>query len=145
MADLRDPEHWETAIVRAAGRMFLLAALVDEPGHGYGIAGRIRELCDGCCDPSDAMIYPGLHDLEAAGLIACKRETTGARVRNVCTLTGKGREALHTAAHAWARHLPAIERVIAMAGVRGAEEGAACCAAESEMAGAREGGPRWAR
>ena len=131
MADLTDPAHWDTAIVRAAGRMFLLAALVDRPRHGYGMAGQIRELCEGCCDPSDGMVYSGIHDLEQMGLIVCRPEKVGGRRRNVCELTEQGRGALHTAAHAWARHLPALQRVVREAGVEPAaasREPGACCA-----------------
>ncbi|MEE9278461.1 MAG: PadR family transcriptional regulator, partial [Dehalococcoidia bacterium] len=111
-ADLTTPEYWETSIIRGAGRLFMLAAIADQPRHGYGIARRIREFCDGCCDPSDAMIYPAIRDLEAAELIACHVDAEGARKRNVCELTEKGREALRVAAAAWARHLPAIGRVV---------------------------------
>lgn len=114
-ADLTSPDYWETGIMRSAGRLFMLAALTDQPRHGYDIARAIREFCEGCCDPSDAMIYPGLRDLEAAGLITCQEEEQAGRKRKVCQLTTEGREALRLGAEAWARHLPAIGRVVAAA------------------------------
>lgn len=114
-ADLTSSDYWEASIIRSAGRLFMLAALADQPRHGYGIARKITEFCDGCCNPSDAMIYPALRDLREAGLIVCEEDTSGAHKRNVCQLTDKGREALRAAAGAWARHLPALGRVVAAA------------------------------
>lgn len=114
-ADLTDREHWETAIVRSAGRFFMLAVLAEQPRHGYDIARRITEICDGCCAPSDAMIYPAIRDLTEAGLVACETEATGGRERKVCSLTPRGEEALRVAAQAWAAHLPALQRVVELA------------------------------
>jgi DNA-binding PadR family transcriptional regulator len=111
-ADLTSDAYWETSIIRSAGRMFMLASLLEEPRHGYDMARAIRQFCGGCCEPSDAMIYPGIRDLLAAGLITCEPETSGPRRRNVCSLTDRGREALRVAVEAWGRHLPAIERVM---------------------------------
>ena len=112
MADLTDPVYWETAILRADGRFLMLAVLAEAPSHGYDVARTIAEWCGGCCSPSDAMIYPAIRDLEAAGLIACSVDANGPRPRNVCTLTDRGRAALAVAAAAWSRHLPVIERVV---------------------------------
>ena len=82
-ADLRDPAYWDTAILRSAGRLFMLAALADRPGHGYDIARRLSGLCGDWCKPSDAMIYPAIRDLEAAGLISCELDEESARRRRV--------------------------------------------------------------
>lgn len=139
-ADLTDREHWETAIVRSAGRFFMLAVLAEQPRHGYDIARRITELCGGCCVPSDAMIYPAIRDLSEAGLVVSATETTGGRERKVCSLTPKGEEALRVASEAWSAHLPALQRVVELAagGDAGAFEatafqgGALCCAPASE-------------
>ena len=130
-ADLTSEAYWETSITRSAGRMFMLASLLDEPRHGYDMARTIRDFCDGCCEPSDAMIYPGIRDLLAAGLITCEPETTGSRTRNVCSITDQGREALRVAVAAWGRHLPAIERVMTAVGrgegVAVGTNDASCC------------------
>ncbi len=114
-ADLTSPNYWEASIIRSAGRLFMLAALADQPRHGYGIAQKITEFCGGCCNPSDAMIYPALRDLRETGLIVCEEDTSGPHKRNVCELTEKGREALRAGADAWARHLPALGRIVAAA------------------------------
>jgi len=143
-ADLTDREHWETAIVRSAGRFFMLAVLAEQPRHGYDIAKRITELCGGCCAPSDAMIYPGIRDLTEAGLVACETESTGGRERKVCSLTPKGEEALRVASLAWSAHLPALQRVVELAsggdvaGFQAAafQDGALCCAPEPPVTSA---------
>ena len=116
-ADLTASEHWETAINRAASRMFVLAAMAGGPGHGYELAKRVRSICDGACAPSAGVIYPTIRDLESEGLIACEWKVVRGRERNVCTLTDKGEIALRIAAQAWARRLPAIQRVVRSAGV----------------------------
>ena len=111
-ADLTSPGYWDTAILRAGGRFFMLAAFAEAPSHGYDVARTISDWCDGCCSPSDAMIYPAIRDLEAAGLIACEADSTTGRPRNVCTLTAAGQAALREGADAWARHLPALSRLV---------------------------------
>ena len=150
-ADLHDPEYWETSILRSAGRLFMLAALADQPRHGYDIARRISGLCGDWCNPSDAMIYPAIRDLEAAGLIACEVDETSGRKRRVCELTDSGRDALRLGADVWAKYLPSLGRVVAAA-QQGAETGevpidSACCPtccnpadAELQSAASRSGG-----
>lgn len=127
MADLKDPGYWDTAILRAAGRLMMLAAFDDQPGHGYDIARRLRTVCGDWCNPSPAMIYPAIHELEAEGLIACEAEVASGRTRRVCHLTDDGREALRVGAGAWARFLPAMEGLLA---AQGTSAGDACCGSE---------------
>jgi DNA-binding PadR family transcriptional regulator len=114
-ADLRNREYWETSVLRSSGRLFMLAALSEQPRHGYDIARRISGFCGDWCSPSDAMIYPAIRDLESAGLIECHEESDGGRRRRVCELTDGGREALAVAADVWSQYLPALGRVVAAA------------------------------
>ena len=93
----------------------MLAALADQPRHGYDIARRISGLCGDWCNPSDAMIYPAIRDLEAAGLITCEEDNASGRKRRVCELTDSGREALRLGADVWAKYLPSLGRVVAAA------------------------------
>ncbi len=112
MADLTDRDYWDTAILRSAGRFLMLAALAERPRHGYDIARHIAQACGDCCDPSPAMIYPGIRDLTEAGLVACKVDDSGPRTRKVCSLTPRGAEALRVGAEAWADYIPALRRVV---------------------------------
>lgn len=115
MADLNDPGYWDTAILRAAGRLLMLAAFDERPGHGYEIARRLSGICGDWCTPSAAMIYPAIHELEAAGLIACEVDQSSGRRKRVCCLTDEGRQALQLGLAAWERFLPAMQRVLATA------------------------------
>ena len=115
VADLLDRDYWETSVLRSSGRLFMLAALSEQPRHGYDIARRISGVCGDWCSPSDAMIYPAIRDLESAGLIKCHEESDGGRQRRVCELTDAGRDALTMAADVWSRYLPALGRVVAAA------------------------------
>lgn len=117
MADLNDPAYWDTAILRAAGRLLMLAAFEERPRHGYDIARRLSGLCGEWCDPSPAMIYPAIHELEAAGYIECEVDGSSGRSRRVCRLTDNGRDALRTGLAAWARFLPTMDRLVELQGM----------------------------
>ena len=115
--------YWDMLINRSACRFFLLAALAREPMHGYQIAKTVEEATGACCSPSAAMIYPALRELVERGYIVCEVERTGARERNVCTLTPKGRRAYQEAARSWQRILPFLQQATDAA-FSPAEEGA---------------------
>jgi PadR family transcriptional regulator PadR len=127
--------YWEMLINRSVSRFFLLAALHERAMHGYELAKAISGACRGCCEPSDAMIYPALHDLLEGGYVECLVEAQGARQRKVCRLTEKGEEAYRAAAAAWQRVMPALEQAAVAAlgpggpGVCGPE---ACAPAKPE-------------
>jgi DNA-binding PadR family transcriptional regulator len=102
-------------INRSVSRFFLLAALHQKAMHGYELAKAISGACRGCCEPSDAMIYPALHDLLEGGYVNCLVEAQGARQRKVCRLTEKGEAAYRAAAGAWQRIIPAVQQAAAAA------------------------------
>ena len=110
--DLTDDAYWDLLSTRALARFFLLAALYERPRHGYELRKAIAAGCDGCCDPTDAMIYPTIKELMAGGYIECESESVGGRSRKVCSLTPKGVEAYGTAARVWAALLPHVERTV---------------------------------
>ncbi len=106
---LEDPSDWLGLIARGTARFFLLAALGGRPLHGYQLSRAIAEACGGCCEPSDAMIYPAIRELEEGGYIVCNVESQGARQRRVCALTERGRNAYRAAAEAWSAVLPFLQ------------------------------------
>ena len=55
---MTDEAYWDGLSTRSLARFFLLASLNEGPKHGYEIKRSIAENCAGCCDPTDAMIYP---------------------------------------------------------------------------------------
>ncbi len=110
--DLRDKDYWRSLASRGAGRFLVLAALHERPRHGYDLARAVTGACDGCCEPSDAMIYPTIRELTEGGYIVCRSEMQGQRERKVCELTDRGREAFRAAAEVWSAMLPAINEAI---------------------------------
>ena len=130
MPDLKDPAYWDTSFLRAAGRLLMLAAFEERPGHGYDIARRLSNVCGDWCNPSAAMIYPAIHELEAGGLIECEVDSSTAHKRRVCRLTEDGREALRVGMAAWARFLPVMAGVVAASGQEAADGG--CCGVETD-------------
>jgi DNA-binding PadR family transcriptional regulator len=72
----------------------LLAALEDGPRHGYAVMEALRESTGGRLDLPTGTIYPALHRLEAAGLIAGSWSVVSGRRRRCYALTAAGEGAL---------------------------------------------------
>ncbi len=110
--DLTEKSYWQTLASRGVGRFLVLAALNERPRHGYELARAVTEACDGCCEPTDAMIYPTIRELTDGGYITCHTETQGQRQRKVCELTDRGRAAYRAAAEVWSSVVPALQDAI---------------------------------
>lgn len=121
MADLTEKSYWRMLASRGSGRFLVLAALHQQPRHGYELARAVTEACDGCCEPTDAMIYPTIRELTEGGYIVCRTEAQGQRERKICELTDRGREAYRAAAEVWSAVLPGLQQAID-AGLRIEEE-----------------------
>ena len=106
--EMDDPRYWEMLIKRSLSRFFLLSALYQRPMHGYELGRAIGDCCAGCCEPTDAAIYPALRELLEGGYVDCRSEATGARKRKVCSLAEKGLQAYRVAAEAWSRVIPSL-------------------------------------
>jgi len=72
----------------------LLAALERGPRHGYAVMEALRDATGGRLDLPTGTIYPALHRLEAAGLIAGSWSVVGGRRRRCYSLTAAGQRAL---------------------------------------------------
>ena len=72
----------------------LLAAIDNGARHGYAVMEALREATGGQIDLPTGTIYPALHRLERAGLIAGNWSVVGGRRRRYYTLTQAGRTAL---------------------------------------------------
>lgn len=119
--DIRNVEYWQALYRKSLLRFFVLSELAKKPMHGYEIGTAVAVCCD-WARPADAMIYPTLREFEDAGLIRCEEVHVGGRRRNVCTLTGSGRQAYEAAATAWSYALPQVEQAVRAAGID-----PACC------------------
>jgi len=110
--DLTDKDYWRLLASRGTGRFLVLAALHERPRHGYELARAVTAACDGCCEPSDAMIYPTIRELTEGGYIVCRAESQGGRQRKVCELTDRGRQAYRAAAEVWSSVVPALQDAV---------------------------------
>ena len=110
--DLTDKSYWRMLASRGTGRFLVLAALHERPRHGYELARAVTAACDGCCEPTDAMIYPTIRELTEGGYIVCRTESQGQRQRKVCELTDRGRQAYRAAAEVWSAVVPALRDAV---------------------------------
>jgi DNA-binding PadR family transcriptional regulator len=90
----------------------LLAVVADEPAHGYAIVERLRRRSGGAFDLPEGTIYPALHRLEDAGLLASRWAPGATRRRRVYELTSKGRRALGRRREEWRAFSGAVESVL---------------------------------
>jgi len=89
--------------------MILLAALSAGPAHGYAVIEEIRRRSGQAFDLPEGTIYPALHRLENAGLLASRWVTAeSGRQRRVYALTRSGRRALAEQRALWRRFADAV-------------------------------------
>ena len=132
IGDMTTAPYWEMLIKKSVSRYLFLDMLARRPMYGYEIAREIETCCDGWCKPTPGMIYPAIKDMVADGYIECTEDTIGGRVRKICHLTHKGREALSAAAEVWGSVLPYLTESVrdVKSGVISDEAGCAsveCC------------------
>ncbi|MEO8743748.1 MAG: helix-turn-helix transcriptional regulator [Candidatus Dormiibacterota bacterium] len=74
--------------------LLLLATVAARPGHGYEILGELRRRSEGAFELAEGTVYPALHRLEEARLLASRWVEVAGRRRRVYSLTAAGRRAL---------------------------------------------------
>ena len=89
----------------------LLAALEAGPRHGYAIREALRTSTGGTVDLPTGTIYPALHRLERAGLIAGEW-TPGGRRRRTYRLTDQGHRALVSERQGWSEFAAAVSAAL---------------------------------
>jgi PadR family transcriptional regulator, regulatory protein PadR len=92
--------------------VLLLAALGDGPRHGYAVKEALREGSDGRFDLPTGTIYPALHRLERAGLIAGSWSTVDGRRRRTYRLTAAGQRRLHAERSNWRDFAAAVTAIV---------------------------------
>ncbi len=107
--------YWENLVKRSLCRFLLLGELAKGPVHGYGLNLAIRNACQGCCEPTEAMVYSTMKELLDGGLVGCREEEHQGRRRRVCWLTPPGEEAFRAAGRVWEKMLPTINQFVAQA------------------------------
>ena len=96
----------------------LLMAIVErEPLHGYAIIEELRRRSRGEFDLPEGTVYPALHRLERAGLLASSWAVESGRRRRVYELTRKGRKALQERRQEWRGFSSTVATVLEGGGV----------------------------
>ena len=105
---MQSEAYWENLVKRSLCRFFLLSQLANGPVHGYGLNQAIRDACQGCCEPTEAMVYSTMKELMSGGYVECRTEEHQGRKRRVCWLSPMGEESFRAAARVWEKTLPAV-------------------------------------
>ena len=88
--------------------MIVLAALSAGPAHGYAVIDQIRRKSGRAFDLPEGTIYPALHRLEQAGLLASRWMRAESGRRRVYALTRRGERALAERRAVWRQFSGAI-------------------------------------
>jgi transcriptional regulator len=91
----------------------ILAVLAAEPAHGYAILQELKARSGGAFDLPEGTIYPALHRLERAGLLASGWSSASGRKRRVYRLTRRGRTRLSARRREWHSFSRAVDAVLA--------------------------------
>jgi PadR family transcriptional regulator, regulatory protein PadR len=92
--------------------LLLLSVLAAGPAHGYAVITALRDRSEGTFDLPEGTIYPALHRLEEAGLLASSWARAEGRRRRVYGLTDKGAEALAAERTEWQRFAGGVRAVL---------------------------------
>jgi PadR family transcriptional regulator, regulatory protein PadR len=102
----------ETELKRGSADLMILAALEDQPRHGYDIARLIDDRSGGVLRFHVGSLYPMLYRMERRGWIDGKwLEKSGQRRRRYYRLTPAGRKVLIEQRNSWHELLTALQRV----------------------------------
>lgn len=91
--------------------LLLLSVLAAGPAHGYAIITALRQRSEGTFSLPEGTVYPALHRLEEAGLLASEWADADGRRRRVYALTAQGAAALATEQGEWRRFARAVQAV----------------------------------
>lgn len=92
--------------------LLLLATVAAGPAHGYAIAETLRARSRAAFDLQEGTLYPALHRLERAGLLASRWSEERGRRRRVYQITASGRRALATQHQEWTAFARAMNAVV---------------------------------
>jgi transcriptional regulator len=97
---------------KGSAEVMVLAAIEDQPRHGYDISRRIDAESGGLLRFHVASLYPMLYRMERRGWIQGRwLEKTGQRRRRLYKLTPDGRRVLAAQRREWQSLVSALERV----------------------------------
>lgn len=92
--------------------LLVLAVLAEGPMHGYAVIDKLRERSADAFDLPEGTVYPVLHRLAGAGLLASEWGETAGRRRRTYRLTEDGRAALVEEHSQWQQFAEAVAAVL---------------------------------
>jgi PadR family transcriptional regulator, regulatory protein PadR len=92
--------------------MLVLAILQESPLHGYAVIEALRERSGEAFDLPEGTVYPVLHRLERAGLLASDWDENGPRRRRTYRLTREGSATFEVERAAWEEFVAAVGQVV---------------------------------
>lgn len=99
--------------LQGALELLVLTSLDRAPNHGFGITTFIGEASEGLLRVEEGSLYPALHRLEKAKLIAGSWSVTGnGRRARVYKLTDAGKQRLGEARDNWKTVAKGVKRVL---------------------------------
>ncbi len=103
----------KTDYLQGALDLLILKNLALGPNHGWGIQQHMRHVSRGALSVSQGSLYPALHRLEAAGMVASEMAPSeNNRKARVYRLTAAGRRHLLAEAADWQKFSLAIRRLL---------------------------------
>lgn len=90
----------------------ILAVLSSGPLHGYAVIEELKRRSSGSLDVPEGTVYPALHRLERAGLLA-SAWSDDPRRRRIYRLTPRGRRELGEKRGEWRAFVKAVDGVLA--------------------------------
>lgn len=103
----------KTEYLQGALDMLILQTVALSPNHGWGIQQRIRQVSADALTVSQGSLYPALHRLETAGLLASEMSVSeNNRKARVYRLTAAGRKRLTQETEDWRQFSLAIRRLL---------------------------------
>lgn len=101
---------------QAALELVILKTLRRGPNHGFGVAVSIEQSSTGLLRVEEGSLYPALHRLEKAGLIAAEWQiTSNSRRARIYSLTPAGRKRLKEIEKSWATLSEGVRMVLGWA------------------------------
>ena len=100
-------------VLKGHADLLVLAAVSEEPAHGYAIVETIRARSAGAFDLAEGTIYPALYRLERHGLLQSTWADGGRRRRRVYRLTRRGRAVLARERSEWEGYVTAMKAALA--------------------------------
>jgi PadR family transcriptional regulator, regulatory protein PadR len=91
----------------------ILAVVAAGPAHGYAIIEELKLRSRGTFALPEGTVYPALHRLERAGLLASGWSNASGRKRRVYRLTARGRRRLDASKREWSDFVSAVDAVLA--------------------------------